>query len=331
MRQFQFRRVLLVAFSATLLYSSASYGDVIADSLADWSSDGIQGENSWINGWRNFTEDGESDYDYLDHFIDFINDGTGADANYIDQRPFLENNWVGNEYRLQSGDLGASGGPWTILQSETSHPNGTNSAGVAEEHWVIRRWIASIDEPMDLQLQTTLRATNTNCGNGTTAHLYQNGSLLHSVTTNSAAPSTESYFGQVLPGDTIDLALSPEGADGARGDSCDGSAFRLTISDDTPPVPPAPAIADSLDDWSVDGIQGENGWLNGYYDRSNDPDDTFGVEDMILFDNFGAGDVTPNGNHWTGTQWDLDPAGACLLYTSPSPRDATLSRMPSSA
>ena len=29
---------------------------------------------------------------------------------------------------------------------------------------------------------------------------------------------------------------------------------------------------------------------------------------------------------------DLDPQGnACLLYTSPSPRDATLSRMPSSA
>ena len=25
------------------------------------------------------------------------------------------------------------------------------------------------------------------------------------------------------------------------------------------------------------------------------------------------------------------PPGACLLYTSPSPRDATLSRMPSSA
>ena len=27
----------------------------------------------------------------------------------------------------------------------------------------------------------------------------------------------------------------------------------------------------------------------------------------------------------------LDQDGACLLYTSPSPRDATLSRMPSSA
>ena len=31
---------------------------------------------------------------------------------------------------------------------------------------------------------------------------------------------------------------------------------------------------------------------------------------------------------WSGSAWD---SGICLLYTSPSPRDATLSRMPSSA
>ena len=37
-----------------------------------------------------------------------------------------------------------------------------------------------------------------------------------------------------------------------------------------------------------------------------------------------SGFVIPNNGRWA-----LDPA--CLLYTSPSPRDATLSRMPSSA
>ena len=31
------------------------------------------------------------------------------------------------------------------------------------------------------------------------------------------------------------------------------------------------------------------------------------------------------------TDWDIDSLTSCLLYTSPSPRDATLSRMPSSA
>ena len=33
----------------------------------------------------------------------------------------------------------------------------------------------------------------------------------------------------------------------------------------------------------------------------------------------------------TDTRWDDVVLYACLLYTSPSPRDATLSRMPSSA
>ena len=41
-----------------------------------------------------------------------------------------------------------------------------------------------------------------------------------------------------------------------------------------------------------------------------------------------------NGHAWCGTamnQASCDALGNCLLYTSPSPRDATLSRMPSSA
>ena len=35
--------------------------------------------------------------------------------------------------------------------------------------------------------------------------------------------------------------------------------------------------------------------------------------------------------HDTQDSTETAGAGACLLYTSPSPRDATLSRMPSSA
>ena len=44
------------------------------------------------------------------------------------------------------------------------------------------------------------------------------------------------------------------------------------------------------------------------------------------------------GYHWNNSQATIHPfvvyyrrTGDCLLYTSPSPRDATLSRMPSSA
>ena len=42
--------------------------------------------------------------------------------------------------------------------------------------------------------------------------------------------------------------------------------------------------------------------------------------------------VTPNiGGYGVHTHCDFDNSQNCLLYTSPSPRDATLSRMPSSA
>ena len=48
-----------------------------------------------------------------------------------------------------------------------------------------------------------------------------------------------------------------------------------------------------------------------------------------------CGAVWLNGQHmWTGTGQkgnELDLAGLCLLYTSPSPRDYAASRMPSSA
>ena len=38
-----------------------------------------------------------------------------------------------------------------------------------------------------------------------------------------------------------------------------------------------------------------------------------------------------HGMHAEGIEIIFDPLSVCLLYTSPSPRDATLSRMPSSA
>ena len=52
-----------------------------------------------------------------------------------------------------------------------------------------------------------------------------------------------------------------------------------------------------------------------------------------------AGSLYAANGYWLDARWVIPPEGQkqsaqvlrCLLYTSPSPRDATLSRMPSSA
>ena len=52
-----------------------------------------------------------------------------------------------------------------------------------------------------------------------------------------------------------------------------------------------------------------------------------GETPFIGFRPFGSGQAVPAGTSGTAS----GAVNTCLLYTSPSPRDATLSRMPSSA
>ncbi len=308
LRRHKISAVALATLIAACISCKPSYGEVIADSVSGWSSSGMQGENGWLFGWRNFTADGGGDYNFENDFILFVNDFSGGATprNYLAERPNPVNNWEGTHWRLQDSP-GDSGGPWTELFAENSHPNGTNSTGALEEHWTIRRWIAtSISEPQTLELRSNLLATNVSCGNGTTVHVYQNGVLLDTLTTNSAAGVSNSVFPVINPNDVIDIALTPAGADGARGDSCDGSAYSLTITDEQPPPPPVVPIADSFDDWSTTGTQGERNWFNGYYNLTQDADGAYAAGDFMPFTNDGSGNpTTPGGNHWNGTQWDL--------------------------
>ena len=67
---------------------------------------------------------------------------------------------------------------------------------------------------------------------------------------------------------------------------------------------------------------------------SNKPDLVDEMGAVIVFDIDGAGGWTVNLKDAPGAVTEGLTPGAdctCLLYTSPSPRDATLSRMPSSA
>ena len=54
------------------------------------------------------------------------------------------------------------------------------------------------------------------------------------------------------------------------------------------------------------------------------------LKEAIRFYTLGRGHAVPEGEKLT-LHWHIWEPQLCLLYTSPSPRDATLSRMPSSA
>jgi hypothetical protein len=111
----------------------------------------------------------------------------------------------------------------------------------------------------------------------------------------------------------------------------------------------ASVIADSQGEWSTAGQQGENSWINGYYDLANDADATYQVNDFQPFprtdgpygpenfwnggawvwfredpntppwDTIGSTDVHPNGinqpqgEHWVIRRWVSTASGAITI------------------
>ncbi|MCP4191272.1 MAG: hypothetical protein P8N76_05530 [Pirellulaceae bacterium] len=227
---------LTTVFGVLILLSSAAPADMIADSVEDWSLDGIQGENNWTYGYYNLTLDEEDDGEYAaEDFIPFLNDDS------FEVGPEGENHWDGNQWRLYRDGEGvgtglAQTGPWTRIGADDfGHPNGTNSAvptevddPMAEEHWSIRRWESNHFGPASVEIALT--AQNANCGNGTALHLFQNGQLLTTLfEPNFGVAEEETISLNLSNGDLLDIALSPEGEDEGRGDACDGSLFHMTV------------------------------------------------------------------------------------------------------
>ena len=62
-------------------------------------------------------------------------------------------------------------------------------------------------------------------------------------------------------------------------------------------------VANSINDFSLDGTQGENGWVSGYRNYSQDGgQDNYDPEtDFIAFD---------QGEHWRGQGWRIVPSNA---------------------
>lgn len=189
---------------------------VVADSVADWSSTGVQGANGWYYGIYNETADADQTYN------------PSSDFNATDP------NWAfdGSSWQLGPGDP-----PWDIIGQTDWHPNGDNNV---EVNWVIRRWVSDVDG--DLHATIKFGKTNPN-GNGTTLRVFHNATQVfsHTVAGNdSTGIDTAVALPSVFVGDTIEFALDPLGTDGSKNDGADGSFLRAAIITGLPPVPPEP-------------------------------------------------------------------------------------------
>lgn len=267
---------------------------VVADSIADWSGEGLQGAKSWTSGYYNYTEDSDQTYAAED-FIPF-------------QSP---TQWNGSAWSLGAAP------PRTLLGQSETHPNGENSPPGAE-HWTIRRWTSTVTGAHSLIWN--LRKL-TPGGLGVTGVLLINGVQVDTVSIAGAhaAGVTRRFHTTLAVGDRVDLALSPVGPTSDRGDDTDGSANWLLVKALIPcdAANPGAPLVDSFADWSTVGTQGEMGWLYGYYDQRRDLEDSDGVysiSDFIPFLNDGSDLISSDSsldgwrsspNHWSGTHWDL--------------------------
>jgi hypothetical protein len=185
--------------------------DLIADSQADWSTTGTQGERGWYAGYANRSADPGGLYEPQD-FTPFPRDGGSHSAS---------NFWTGTSW-----DWFAGNPPWTELTSLYAHPNGTNNGA---EHWVVRRWTASEDGTFDVEWM--VRKSN-GSGGGVTLKVFHNG-----VEWDTAALAGNHTTGisrtvripGVTAGDAIDICLTPVGLAGGTDDGSDGSHFWAKI------------------------------------------------------------------------------------------------------
>jgi len=158
-----------LACCAGLLLGGITLGraEIIADSRAEFS--GVQGPNGWTNGWRNDTLDGGGGQD--DPALDFIPFDGGEGFGDWDWQFQL---WTGTDWDMEI----LAQGPWTYIAQEAAHPNGENSTPYYEEHWAIRRWVASelttttaLAVTWNLRKENAAAAPACQAGSGSTASL----------------------------------------------------------------------------------------------------------------------------------------------------------------
>ena len=170
-----------------------------------------QGENGWTYGFYPRDLDPDRAYD-PDAFVPFPRDNGGWSPT---------NAWNGTAWDWYAGDP-----PWTFLGRDTTHPNGQGDGG---ETWPIRRWTAEVAGP--LAVEWHVRRTGTG-GNGVSVMLFHRGVLVDDDSIeglDTTGITRMSVIQDVLPGDPVDLAVSPEGPDGVPDASYDSVVVNCAI------------------------------------------------------------------------------------------------------
>ena len=190
-------------FAMDIGFISPTNSTLIADSVADWTTNATQGENGWSYGYFDVTNSGSAVGDFI---------------------PFDAGMWNGGANKWDIG----GGAPWTEVGETAGHPNGLNNGA---EHWATRRYEIGTGEAGDLYVEFSFGASNRG-GAGVGLNILHNGSIVaaHNIDGNDAAGMNRSVL---IPGaqegDIIDIALTPVGANGNTADGSDGSFFSASI------------------------------------------------------------------------------------------------------
>jgi len=180
-------------------------GTLVADSAEQWSENGAQGFDGWLNGYYDLTNDPNRAYG-VDDFIAFPNDG---------QANGPTNFWDGTRWAFPNGNP-----PWTLIGRRIVHPNGINNGA---EHWPIRRWISRTEGR--LIVVWILRKADVG-SDGVTGYLMHRGERIDEAAiegNDEAGFSREVVLENVRIGDPIDFAMGPVGPSGNTEDFQDRS------------------------------------------------------------------------------------------------------------
>ena len=247
----------ILVFCICLCFTPSVLANVVADSVADWSEIGTQGENGWTYGY--YEPPTKTIRAEIPH----------PDAVYHpdDFQAFVEERWgdtvlpmgaVGNQpITLDSGVWGKSGRnpfnpnflssnpPNAFITKHSGQPQFASwSNGQSEpEHklqYAIRRWESDVSGNATVTYNHSKIIKD--CGNGSTVILYHNGNVLASnmVEWDDRTDFVDSVSVSLAEGDFVDLALSgfgsktkPNGGDwGERKywlNACDYSNFGMSI------------------------------------------------------------------------------------------------------